>query len=151
MDRIIHSKILGGLRRETVSTFQMYCSSINTPRYGSVDIVVHGENEGATDWSAAVRAAEDRLGVILKNEPRLRRQAIPEIRRLRAAYFDLKDDGEWTGTNTQLMAALLLQMLKFSPDGSVEIVYSGGEPCHCLDVLLELGPRLGIRRVGFDG
>ena len=88
---------------------------------------------------------------MLGAEPKLRAEAVASIERMRRKYGDPEEDLDWHGTKRQLAKCLKLHMLKFCQDGTTEVIYNGGEPAWGHDVILTLGPRLGVLRVGFDG
>jgi hypothetical protein len=151
---VIKCKLLGDVQGQThTGGFSIYSAEFQTKRYGRLTIVLNGNPAGKFDWPSLATRVDNLLPVLLNAEPRLRRAAVPGIRRLRRRYDldDLDDYDLWRGTNAQLMACLTLTQINFSNDGTVEMWYSGGEPCNHLDVRLELGPRLALRKVCFDG
>jgi hypothetical protein len=148
----IKSKLLGDIKRESLSgDFSIYITQFPTKRHGLLKIVLNGYCDGKLDWPSLGTRVDSVLPVLLQSEPRLRGAAVPCIRRLRSRYFDLEDDDEWRGSAAKLSACLKLTQINFSNSYAVQMRYSGGEPCHGLDVCLELGPRLALRTVAFDG
>lgn len=151
---VIKSKLLGNVQGQMhTGGFSIYSAEFQTKRYGTLTIVLNGNPDGKFDWPTLATRVDNLLPVLLGKEPRLRRAAVPGIRRLRHRYNldDLDDDDLWRGTNAELMACLTLTQINFSNNGPVEMWYSGGEPCNHLDVRLELGPRTALRKVVFDG
>jgi len=151
--KIISSKILGRLRLHMLhiaaieEDFVHYESSVLSRQHGRLSIVLNSDDD-VPDWHATAKYAEVALPALLKKELRLRRAAIPAIRRLRDRCF--KWD-KWRGTNAELMTGMKLYQINFTDDRAVEMWYAGGKRCHSLAVRLTLGPRLGLRKVGFDG
>jgi len=149
---LIKSKLLGDVKRESLSgDYSIYITQFSTKRHGLLKIVLNGYCDGKLDWPSLGTRVDNVLPALLKSEPCLRGAALPDIRRLRSQYFDLEEDDEWRGSTAKLSACLKLKQINFSNSRVVQMRYSGGEPCHGLDVCFELGPRLALRKVHFDG
>jgi hypothetical protein len=149
--KCIESKLVGDLQREALNEdCYLYSTQYKSKECGRLTIVLNATNPRKADWPRVARRLDRLLPLLIKTEPRLRRSAIPGIRRLRSRYFDLEDD-TWRGSNSQLIASLVLTQINFWDSGIVEMWYSGGEPCQYHDVRVVLGPRLGLRKVAFEG